>query len=88
MLWSIQFEIEFNFTRIQDKRQYDFQRQPLELLLKLCDGEEKDILEKSSAKEREKNIKYAGFAATEIKGRIVINLVKEAMCLEYAKVSL
>ena len=76
---SIKFKIKFKLTRIKKDRQYNFKRQTLEALLKECNRKAKDSLEQSSLNARELNVKYVGYAALETKGRIVTNLVKEAM---------
>ena len=88
ILKSMKFDIEFKFTRMQKDRQCDIQCQPLETLLKVCDGKAKESLEKSYLNERETNIKFVGLASLEIKGRMVTNSVKEAMRIEDAKMSL
>ena len=49
----MKFDIEFKFTRMQKDRQCDIQCQPLETLLKVCDGKAKESLEKSYLNKRE-----------------------------------
>ena len=44
---EINFEIEFKFTRIQQNRQCELQRQPLETLLKECDQKAKESLKQA-----------------------------------------
>ena len=79
ILNRIQFDVEFKLIRGHEPAIDQFNRNPLQHLMKGCDEEARKIRENCITKERETNIKHVGKCSLEIRGKIVTNSVIEAI---------
>ena len=69
--------MDFKLVKGHSKQTLSFERRPLEYLIKRCDYNMKEIRINLHRKDNETNIKYVGYYAVKIKGKITTNLVKE-----------